>query len=229
MGKMVKMKHGARWLSDPKMPTRQRLLLMLKLGGEATAKELADRLHMSVMGVRRHLYALAREGLVTHRVVRGRPGRPQHRYALTAAGHAWFGEAYAPLSVELLTHLKEMYGAEAVKALFARRSERRISHARQVIDHKPVAERGSALAELLSAEGYLAEWQPEGDNTFVLCEHHCAIREVAQAFPEACSSELTFIQAIFPEARVERVAHMREGDLFCAYRVHLEHQEALCE
>lgn len=223
---MAKIAHGEHWLSDPKLPTRQRILLSLKLNGEVSAQELAHQLRMSVMGVRRHLYTLAREGLVTHRVVRNGPGRPQFRYYLTPEGHALFGHAYAPLSVELLTDLQDMFGPETVKALFARRSERRISHAQQVVDHKPIGERGAALADLLTGEGYLAEWHQEDKHTFILCEHHCAIREVAQAFPEACASELAFLQALFPEARVERIAHMREGDTFCAYRVHVESREA---
>lgn len=219
---MDAIKHGLHWLAESKAPTRHRVLLALKLHGEAPAARLAAYLRMSAMGVRRHLYTLEREGLVAHRVVRNGPGRPRHHYYLTAQGHATFGQGYAPLAVELLSYLQELYGQEAVRLLFARRSQRRIAQAQRVLGDLPLPERGAILAELLTREGYLAEWQPEDNGCFLLCEHHCAIQEVAEAFPEACSSELAFLQALFPEATVTRIAHLREGDTFCAYCIRQE-------
>ncbi len=206
-------------VEDARLPTRQRILMALKLLGEATTHQLASRLGMTAMGVRRHLYALEGEGLITHRVVRYGQGRPRFVYFLTVEGHHWFAQRYAALSIELLTYVRELYGEEAIAALFERRAQRRIEEAQPLLSHLPVEERVAALAHLLDQEGYLAVWHKEREGEYQLCEHHCAIREVAACFPEACASELQFIQALFPEAKVERVFHLPQGHHYCAYRI----------
>ncbi len=204
---------------DERLPTRQRILITLKMMGEASTQQLATRLGMTAMGVRRHLYALEAAGVIAHRVVRYGQGRPRFVYFLTPEGHHWFAQRYAALSLELLTYLAELYGEEAVALLFERRARRRVEEASRVLGDLPVEERVAALAELLDREGYLAVWHKEGPGQYCLCEHHCAIHDVAVRFPQACVSELKFIQALFPEASVERVRHLVQGHYYCAYRI----------
>ena len=214
-------------LTDASQPTRYRVLTALKLLGEASAHQLAERLQMTPMGVRRHLYALEEEGLVRHRVVRQGPGRPRFLYTLTASGHGWFGNRYATLTLDLLHLVRETYGDEAVQALFQRRGEERLARARERLAHLPLPERVAGLAALLDQEGYLADWRQE-DGCFYLCEHHCAIQAVAAEYPQACQSEWRFIQQLFPEAVVERVRHVIGGDTACVYRIQprtTEHEE----
>ncbi len=206
-------------LDDAKQPTRRRILVALKVLGEATAKTLSEQLNLTPMGVRRHLNALEADGLAAYRVVRHGQGRPRYVYYLTPKALALFDQRYASLGVELLRYIAEEQGEGAVSHLFRRRAERRIAEAMPRLDAHPLERKVAILAEILDKDGYLAEWRREGEDTFLICEHHCAIQEVAQAFPQACESELLFIRSVLPEAEVERVRHIVSGHHCCSYRI----------
>ncbi len=210
--------HNHPLLHNARLPTRQRILLALKVMGEATARALAERLHMTPMGIRRHLAILYEEGWVDYRLLRRGQGRPAHVYHLTPKAAAFFDQRYAALSVELLRYMAEEHGEEVVTHLFERRAQRRLQEALAEIGALPLPERVAALTQILDRDGYMAEWKAEGDEYFI-CEHHCAIEEVARVFPQACSTELTFIQGVLPDAEVERVAHIATGDHRCRYRI----------
>jgi DeoR family suf operon transcriptional repressor len=70
----------------------------------------------------------------------------------------------------------------------------------------------------------MAEWQPEQQG-FRLTEHHCAIRAVAERFPEICAAEARFLQHVLG-AEVERETHMLDGCVACEYKVHFPDDDA---
>ncbi len=75
------------------------------------------------------------------------------------------------------------------------------------------------LAEIRSAEGYLAEARVDEDGV-LLIEHHCPVCEAASACQGLCRSELElFRAALGDDVRIERVQHLLSGDMRCAYRV----------
>ncbi len=206
-------------VDDRHVPTRRRVLVALKIMGEAAVQDLSERLGLTPMGVRRHLTALEEEDMVNHRIIRHGQGRPKYLYYLTAKAHTSFEQRYAALSVELLGYISEEFGEQAVYHLFERRAQRRIAETLPQLEGLPIKERVARLVEILDREGYLAEWHPEDHNGYIFCEHHCAIRDVAQAFPQACATELMFVQTLFQDASVERIAHVVKGDSCCAYRI----------
>ena len=61
----------------------QDVLRFIKKRGEARAEELAAELGITVSGIRQHLTAMTRDGLVSVAERREGPGRPKHYYALT--------------------------------------------------------------------------------------------------------------------------------------------------
>ena len=80
-------------------------------------------------------------------------------------------------------------------------------------------ERLRRLAAERSREGYMAEVQPDGRG-WLLLEHHCPVCAAAAACEGFCRSELAlFREALGPAARVERTAHLLDGDARCVYRV----------
>jgi predicted ArsR family transcriptional regulator len=84
-----------------------------------------------------------------------------------------------------------------------------------------VTERVHLIAELRSAEGYLAE-AVDGDGCVTLVEHHCPIRGAADSCAGLCSAELDLFQkALGPDATVAREQHLLDGGQRCAYRVTL--------
>ncbi len=205
-------------IEDPHIPTRKRVLVTLKILGKGTAQELARLLHMTPMGVRRHLFALEKEGLVQHKVVPHGQGRPKHVYELTPKAQNVFDQRYAALSVELLHYIAEEFGEDAVKRLFTRRAERRAREILPLLERLPLERRIARLAEILNQDGYLAAWRRE-DGGYILCEHHCAIRDVAQAFPQACATELIFIRRVLGDVDIRRKEHIIDGAPRCTYEI----------
>ena len=82
-----------------------------------------------------------------------------------------------------------------------------------------IRDRVATLTAILDDDGYLADAERLDDGSWLVTEHNCAILTVAQGFPQACSSELSFIRDALPGAEVERVAHLIAGAHVCAYRI----------
>lgn len=205
-------------MADQLQPTRRKIILALKQRGGMTAAELAELLGITSMGVRRHLTMLERDHLVRYELVQRGKGRPSYVYALSSEAEDIFPKNYAALATELLGYL-DADGGEQVIRLFDQRAQRRVRQAKARLDGKPFADRVAGLAQILHDEGYLAEWEQLDADTYLLIEHNCAVLDVAQAFGAACGSELTFLQAVLPDAEVKRERHFMAGDLMCSYRI----------
>ena len=84
----------------------------------------------------------------------------------------------------------------------------------------PLAERIARLAEVRTAEGYLAEAVAEPDGAMLLVEHHCPIADAARSCSGFCQSELELFRRVLgDDVVVERTQHLMAGDQRCAYRV----------
>lgn len=198
--------------------SRRRILDYVKRGGEVTAEGIAGAIGVTLSGARQHLTALERDGLVEHRSHRGGPGRPRHLFTLTPAGDALFPRAYAELTNELLEYVEDE-DPELLGRIFERRARRRLQHTRERMAGLPFAEQVRVVAQVLDEDGYLADFAPRDDGTFVITEHNCAVLGVAMRYGLACSSELAFLQAALPDADVTRIAHRINGGHVCAYLV----------
>jgi DeoR family suf operon transcriptional repressor len=75
----------------------------------------------------------------------------------------------------------------------------------------------TAVARVLSDAGYMAESDAVG-GSFRLAEHNCAIKSVAERFPEVCAAEAKFLQTVLA-ATVERTAHIVDGCNACEYSI----------
>ena len=63
----------------------------------------------------------------------------------------------------------------------------------------------------------MAEWQ-EDEGAFRLSEHNCAIRAVAERYPEVCAAEAQFLQAVLG-GTVDRRTHIVSGCNACEYAI----------
>jgi DeoR family transcriptional regulator, suf operon transcriptional repressor len=208
------------------LPTTKRALLnTLKKRGRLSAEELSDVLEVTVSGVRQQLASLQRDGLVDFEEWREGPGRPRHLYRLTPAADALYPRAYAELTNELLEYVDEADPA-LVAAIFERRRERRIENASRRMEGLDFESKVTELARILDEDGYLADWSRAEDGAYLVTERNCAIFGVAVRYGQACGSELEFIRAVLPEARIERIAHMVAGAHNCSYRIQPEPVEA---
>jgi predicted ArsR family transcriptional regulator len=201
--------------------TRRTIVQLLKQEGALDASALAERLHISAMAVRQHLYALQDEKLVTYQQEPRPMGRPAKLWQLTPAATRLFPEAYAELTLSLLTSVTEAFGKTGFERLLAIRSQQQIeSYQRQMQGDEFLPQRLQALAAIRTAEGYMADVHPQADGSFLLCENHCPICVAAVACTGLCAQELDVFQAVLgPDVVIERTEHLLAGARRCAYRV----------
>lgn len=199
--------------------TRAEILTALKMAQPVTAKELADRFGVTANGLRRHLKELESEGIVKYRrEIRG-VGGPVYAFSLTEAGEALFPRAYERALSEVLDLVRQQQGDEGIVRLFQQRWDEIARVARPELERLPVEQRATRLAALLTSLGYMAEARPATAGSLpVLTEHNCAIRVIAERFPEVCAAEERFIADLLG-APVTRQAHITKGANCCEYCV----------
>jgi len=201
--------------------TRRAIVKLLKTEGPLGSAQLAERLGLTAMAVRQHLYALQSEG---HVEAEERPvpiGRPAKHWRLTREADRLFPEAYAELSVALVEAMQDAFGTEGLNRVLASRCARqRSDYARRIRPADPLEKRLKELARVRTEEGYMAEVRPGEGGSYLLVENHCPICAAANACQGFCSTELDLFRAVLgPGVEVERVEHIVSGDRRCAYRV----------
>jgi predicted ArsR family transcriptional regulator len=171
---------------------------------------------ISGMGVRRHLSALAGDGLVEPAACASAgPGRPPTGWRLSAAGRELFPRRYDVLAIDLIDDL----GPEELAGALARRNDRQVAEYQAAL--APCADLGQQVAEvarLRDQAGYQAEWSPGDGDTLLLIENNCAIHRVAEHHPAVCTMELSLLREVLgPDVEVTRVSHAMAGDSACTY------------
>jgi DeoR family transcriptional regulator, suf operon transcriptional repressor len=202
--------------------SRRSVIEALKHAGEASAEQLATTLDMTVAGARQHLTALVDEGLVAgveERRPAGERGRPRLVYSLTRRAEPLFPKAYDELANDLLAHAAAEDGT-LIDRIFVRRRDARVDHAvPRVARKRTLRGQVAELTRILDEDGYLADWEALPDGSFRIVEHNCAILAVARRHPQACRTEIEFLQTVLPQADVSRVSHIVAGAHQCAYLV----------
>jgi len=195
--------------------TREEILYLLKTHGPLSAGDIAEKLSISEMAVRRHLSTLERDRLVRAMLVRQTMGRPANLFLLTEKAEALFPKHYADFALDLLQDLVAEEGTEKMEALLARREARLREHYQPQMEGKPLRERVATLAALQNGKGYMADWNDEGER-FVLTERNCPVVRVAQEFLQVCQSELRLFRSLLA-ADVKRVQCIAQGGQHCVY------------
>ncbi|MBE3555789.1 MAG: DeoR family transcriptional regulator [Firmicutes bacterium] len=168
---------------------RQQILELLQMEGKLSVAQLAKRLCITEMAVRRHLEILQESGVIQDEVVRHRVGRPLHLYSLTPSADTAFPQGYRALALELLENAEAIGGPALVEALFQRRTEELSGRFQDVCKKEPPDQRLAALERIQNERGYFARLIETEPNVWELEQHHCPIQEVAVHFPQACRSE----------------------------------------
>ncbi|MBJ7313761.1 helix-turn-helix transcriptional regulator [Rugamonas sp. CCM 8940] len=204
------------------MSTAEQVLYLLKTRGAQTAQQLAGLLELTSMGARRQLEAWQDKGLVEFEETADKVGRPARHWRLTTAGHARFPDRHADLTLQLIEQVRGLFGAAGLEQLIAARevdSERQYRE-RLGPDTSDWPTRAAALAELRSAEGYMAELTAQDDGSLLLIENHCPICAAATSCQSFCRSELDIFRRVLGEAcAVERAEHLLAGARRCVYRI----------
>jgi DeoR family suf operon transcriptional repressor len=193
------------------------MLVAIKRAGSLTARELGEQLGLSSNAIRHHLKELESEGVVGYRREQRGVGAPTFAWYLSASGESLFPQRYREVLTEVLDRVAEQSGRQAVvSALETRFSDLSVRLGGQLADAPP-ERRMEVVQQALVEGGYMAEWHEE-ETGLRLTEHNCAVRALAERFPEICEAEAKFLQDVL-RAAVQREAHMLEGCTSCEYRV----------
>ena len=192
--------------------TKQRILDTLR-SKPCCAGMLSDSLGISKVAVHRHLEDLEREGLVRGKIEKaeGR-GRPKQVYQAVDT------EApYAKMCGDVLTHLKELFGAGAVIEVLSRRNAQVLQALAPHLEGLTLEQKLYRMAELLTEQGYQATFYQE-QGQWYLEQGRCPKLALSLEHSEFCQTELDLYQRLLGVAvvREERIA---AGGDCCRYRV----------
>ena len=205
---------------NPRSPA-ERVLMALKMHGALTSAAVGAMLGTTGEAARQQLARLAEEGLVAATSEARGVGRPTQSWRLTPAAQGRFPDTHAALTVQLLDIVKSSLGEAALDTIIAvREADTRAAYETAVADRTSLRDKVAALADLRSAEGYMADWREEADGSLVLIENHCPICAAATACQGFCRAELDVFRAVLgPHTEVERQEHIVSGGRRCSYAI----------
>jgi DeoR family transcriptional regulator, suf operon transcriptional repressor len=196
---------------------RASILVELKFVPGLTAKELAARLGLSLNAIRHHLKELELDGLLAYEREQRGVGAPVFAYRLSPAGEQVFPRRYEATLTEVLEALVEREGREAVVGALEARYAAFLHRLPADLVQLPAERRLDAVTRLLQEEGFMPGWEGSAEGG-TLTEHNCALRAVAERFPEICAAEERFLSAALG-ASVDLRAHVLDGCAACEYQV----------
>lgn len=197
--------------------TRDEILTMLKTQGRMPVSEMAEKLGITEMAIRRHLNTLERDLYIDTELTRQAMGRPTNLYFLTEKGHDLFPKNYSDIAVDFLKDIESTDGREKIDQLFERREARLEAQLSERMQGLPFNEKVKALAEIQNEKGYMVEWDQTDDGEYILKEFNCPISAVAKEYNQACNCELSLFQKLLGTKKVERTECLAKGGTHCVY------------
>ncbi len=199
-------------------PTRRKILELLKKSGGMTADQLSKSLNITTMGIRQHLTALEKKGLITNTPKRHGIGRPKFEYRLTDRADALFPKQYDSFALRLLQIIEDREGREKVNMIFQWLKDSFIQTFHLTIPRSAhLDEKVKRLVELLNGNGYLSELLEDRDHYYIR-NFNCPISAVAQRYRESCNMELQMYRGLLG-VDVKRTECQANGDISCTYSI----------
>jgi DeoR family suf operon transcriptional repressor len=195
--------------------TRQAILDTLNTYPDATVNDLSDAVGVKAITVRHHLNALLADGLVIMEEQRQAVGRPLHVFTLSQAGRALYPHRYTLWISKLLEQLTETLAPSAAEHLIDKLAQSVAEDARDEFTNLPLRQRMRRLIELLSQQGFSAQWQRTEDG-LPLVELHCPYYALGQRHAEICQIDEVLISTVM-ETEITKGSCLFSGDNVCTY------------
>lgn len=195
---------------------------LLKRDGPISADSAGEKLKLTAMAVRQHLYALEAAGDAVYEEQARPRGRPVKLWRATPAADVHFADSHSSLASDLIVQMKKAFGEDGLdKLLKLRNADLEKSYRARTDKAQTLKAKLEALAKIRSAEGYMAEVRREPETgQWLFIENHCPICAAARLCTGLCAEELAlFHRVLGKDIRVERLSHIIAGAGRCAYRV----------
>jgi predicted ArsR family transcriptional regulator len=211
-------------MSNQETNTRKTIITILRTEGPMSAGDLASRIGITEMAIRRHIATLERDNLIFPTTIRQPMGRPAKVYQLTEEADELFPKNYHSLMLDILEDIVRVDGKEKIKRIFDQREERLASQLSELLAGKTLEEKVQALAELQNNKGYLAKWNRKEDGSYEIVEYNCPIAQVSKVYPETCACETNvFRRALGTD--VTREQCLAEGGGCCVFKIQQSDQQ----
>lgn len=186
----------------------------LKHSGPRPVGELATTLGLSYMGAKQHCLALEKKGLLSSRNNHRGAGRPLLVYSLTRKGQAWFEDADNTITISVLRHAQNLFGASSAAKLLLLHFQERIQKYKALLPKETsVAQRMSLLAKARDDEGHMVEIVPG----IRIIERHNPAAALHKAFPEADALDESLFRNVLGVPVRRRFVQLGEQ-----YEIHFE-------
>ncbi len=196
---------------------KEAILVLLKLRGEASLAELAERMEVTKQGALRHVEGLEARGLI-ERVPDDQPhespGRPEHRYRLTPAAAELFPHAHRQLASELVDFME----SDQLDRFFQARAERLERDYAARLEGLDFEAKVRELARLASEAGHMTEVVEMPGGKLALKHCNCPIQDVAAKAGHPCKHEQDMYERLLGTT-VVRTAWMAGDDPNCTYEL----------
>ncbi len=196
--------------------TRKNIIQLLKKNSGMSIEELSKNIKITPMGVRQHLLALEKKGIVSYVSRRQGIGRPGFIYMLTEASNDYFPSTYDNFSLGMLRDIKKHEGPEKIQKIFSWRKERLLKMNREALkDREGIDDKLTGLRKFLEDNGHLVDLS-RNNGHYHLKQFHCPISKIATEFGDACKYELDMYRDLLGK-NVTREHTMSEGAPVCLY------------
>jgi predicted ArsR family transcriptional regulator len=196
--------------------TRKNIMLLLKKNGGMSIEDLSKVIDITPMGIRQHLLALEKKGIVSYVARRRGIGRPGFIYMLTDSANELFPESYDSLAVGLLRDIKKHEGSEKIDKIFSWRKDRLLRMNKEALSGKETLDDTlHAFKGILEANGHLVEIS-RNNGHYHLKQYHCPIHKISAEFKDACKYELQLYRDLI-DKNITREQALSEGAPSCLY------------
>ena len=205
-------------------PPPSALLEALKRSGPLTMRALAAELGITYEAVRQQIAELLKSGWVARDAKAespdGQRGPASRRYRLSGAAEHLFPKHYDALSTELLQHVLDSFGGEALVQILKKMTDARVQRFAPLLKSMSVKEKLQALCSLYEdKDAYMqVEWRTDGP---ALIERNCPFLNVAQKHPALCSVSVNTLERLLG-VKVVREQRFQAGHGRCVFRVRLD-------
>lgn len=201
--------------------TRKNIILLLKKNGGMSIEDLSKVIDITPMGIRQHLLALEKKGIVNYIARRRGIGRPGFIYMLTNSANGLFPESYDSFAIGLLRDIKKHEGGEKLEKIFNWRRERLLKMNKEALSTKEnLDDTLHAFKNILEANGHMVEIS-RNNGHYHLNQYHCPIHKISSEFKEACKHELQMYRDLISK-NITREQTLSEGAQSCLYVIPAE-------
>ncbi|MEM1443707.1 MAG: winged helix-turn-helix transcriptional regulator [Verrucomicrobiota bacterium] len=175
------------------------IIRLIKCSPGLSVGELAEKMNMSYMGVKKHCLAMQKLGYLDTWRRPKEVGRPEKTYRVTDKLAPLFPQIGNEVSLAILDAATQLEVNAAEKLLFAFFREQTESLA-AAVSGDTVSEKAEALALARAKMGYFSSFEESAEEGLVIDEHHNPLQPLFDRYPTLAKMEAQMFERLLGAA-----------------------------